>query len=81
MATITVRALSEQTRSGLRLRAARSGRSMEAEVRAILDAAVADEGESGVGLGTQFAALFAGVDTAGFETAARSDELRAADLT
>jgi plasmid stability protein len=43
MATITVRDLDESTRSKLRIRAARNGRSMEAEVRAILDSAVAAE--------------------------------------
>ena len=36
MATLTIRNLSDQTRERLRVRAARHGRSMEAEVRAIL---------------------------------------------
>jgi plasmid stability protein len=36
MATMTIRNLSDEVRERLRLRAARSGRSMEAEVRAIL---------------------------------------------
>ncbi|WP_018334951.1 FitA-like ribbon-helix-helix domain-containing protein [Actinomycetospora chiangmaiensis] len=40
MATITVRDLDEEVRSRLRVRAAENGRSMEAEVRAILEAAV-----------------------------------------
>jgi len=40
MAAITVRNLSDETHRGLRLRAAQHGRSTEAEVRAILDAAV-----------------------------------------
>lgn len=39
MATITVRQLSDETHARLRLRAAEHGRSVEAEVRAILDAA------------------------------------------
>jgi antitoxin FitA len=43
MATITVRDLEESTRDALRIRAARHGRSMEAEVREILNAAVAAE--------------------------------------
>ncbi|MDN5569837.1 MAG: plasmid stabilization protein [Propionibacteriaceae bacterium] len=41
MATLTIRNLSERTKRGLRARAARNDRSMEAEVREILDRAVA----------------------------------------
>jgi len=40
VAAITVRNLSDETHRALRLRAAEHGRSTEAEVRAILDAAV-----------------------------------------
>ena len=40
MAAITVRGLDEDVRSRLRVRAAHNGRSMEAEVRDILEAAV-----------------------------------------
>jgi antitoxin FitA len=39
MAAITVRNLSDATHGALRIRAAKHGRSTEAEVRAILDAA------------------------------------------
>lgn len=39
MATITVRQLSDDTHARLRVRAAEHGRSVEAEVRAILDEA------------------------------------------
>lgn len=39
MATLTIRQLNEQTHARLRSRAAKHGRSVEAEVRAILDAA------------------------------------------
>jgi len=74
MATITVRSLSEETKSRLRVRAAQNGRSTEAEVRAILDAAVADElGATAEGLGSYFVQLFADVDTTGFD-AHRSPE-------
>lgn len=41
MATLTIRNLSEHTKRGLRARAAEHDRSMEAEVRDILDKAVA----------------------------------------
>ena len=40
MGTLTIRQLEEQTHARLRGRAAKHGRSVEAEVRAILDAAV-----------------------------------------
>lgn len=40
MGTLTIRQLDERTHARLRGRAARHGRSVEAEVRAILDAAV-----------------------------------------
>lgn len=40
MATLTIRQLDERTHARLRVRAAQHGRSVEAEVRAILDAVV-----------------------------------------
>ena len=40
MAAITIRQLSDETKQQLRIRAAHNGRSMEAEVREILEAAV-----------------------------------------
>ncbi|WP_425310384.1 toxin-antitoxin system antitoxin subunit [Ammonicoccus fulvus] len=40
MATLTIRRLNERTHARLRTRAARHGRSVEAEVRAILENAV-----------------------------------------
>ncbi|SNT01662.1 hypothetical protein SAMN06309944_1782 [Micrococcales bacterium KH10] len=40
MATITIRGLPEETRKALKVRAANSNRSMEAEARAILESAV-----------------------------------------
>ena len=40
MSTLTIRQLNERTHARLRGRAAKHGRSVEAEVRAILDAAV-----------------------------------------
>jgi len=59
MATITVRDLDEATRSKLRTRAARNGRSMEAEVREILKNAVAAEPSDQFGWGTRIHAMFA----------------------
>jgi len=44
MASLNIRNLPEPVRTGLRLRAARRGRSMEAEARSILADAVQEEG-------------------------------------
>jgi plasmid stability protein len=41
MATLTIRGLDDEVHRRLRVRAAENGRSMEAEVRAVLEAAVA----------------------------------------
>lgn len=63
MAAVTVRNLSEKTHRALKLRAARNGRSTEAEIRRILEDAVSPSGE--LGLGTQLAALgrrFGGIE-------------------
>ncbi len=49
MATLTIRNLDEATKEGLRLRAARNGRSMESEARALLDAAVTSMPGHGLG--------------------------------
>lgn len=46
MGTLTIRQLDERTHARLRGRAAKHGRSVEAEVRAILDAAVDLPGEN-----------------------------------
>jgi plasmid stability protein len=44
MAAVTIRNLSEETHRALKLRAAQHNRSTEAEIRAILEAAVRPEG-------------------------------------
>jgi plasmid stability protein len=49
MPAITVRNLSEETHRALKARAAAHGRSTEAEVRAILTAAVDEAGRRGLG--------------------------------
>ena len=53
MAAVTIRNLPEEVHRALRVRAARMGRSTEAEMRAILEAAVRPEGR--VRLGSQLA--------------------------
>ncbi|GHT81972.1 antitoxin [Betaproteobacteria bacterium] len=49
MASVTVRNLLDETHRALRVRAAIHGRSAEAEIRAILDAAVRPEGRVKLG--------------------------------
>jgi antitoxin FitA len=63
MPAVTVRKLSVNTHRALKKRAARNGRSTEAEIRHILDEAVSANAE--VGLGSQLAALgrrFGGIE-------------------
>jgi plasmid stability protein len=48
MAAVSIRDLEDWVRERLRLRAAGNGRSMEAEMRAILTAAVQEEPEEGL---------------------------------
>ena len=56
MTALTVRGLSDETRRALKLRAHKNGRSMEAEVRRIIAAAVQPP-QPQEGIGTQLAAL------------------------
>ena len=63
MPAVTIRNLSAETHRALKLRAARHGRSAEAEVRAILDEAVRPKGR--LRLGAEVAAFgrrFGGLD-------------------
>lgn len=52
MVTLTIRKIDDDLKEKLRVRAARHGRSMEAEVREILAAAVARSSPTEKGLGT-----------------------------
>ncbi len=78
MATLTIRGVDEQTRAQLRVLAARHGRSMEAEVRALLQDAVSVP-ETPVGLGSRIHARFAG-ERVGIAPPPRTDLPRAADV-
>ncbi len=63
MGSLNIRNLSDATHRALRIQAARHGRSMEAEVRAILDDAL--DQRKKLGLGSMLAAIgrdFHGVD-------------------
>ena len=61
VATLTIRGLDDQVKAELRMRAARNGRSMEAEVRAILAQAIA--ASSTPGLGSRLRERFRGLET------------------
>ena len=62
MAQVIVRNLENEVKERLRQRAIRHGHSMEEEVRDILRDAVKDEGRHPIaGLGSEIAALFAGI--------------------
>lgn len=80
MAAVSVRDLDESVRERLRVRAAQSGRSMEAEIRAILTSAVTPPAES-IGLAQALLARFADVGDVGFDLPARVEAPRAAALT
>ena len=61
MAQLVVRNIEDDLKARLQRRAARHGRSMEAEVRDILRDAVKREDQPSGGLGTEMAALFEGI--------------------
>jgi plasmid stability protein len=70
MASVTVRQLSDETHRALKVRAARHGRSTEAEIRHILDAAV--NPPERIKLGSLLAQI--GRETGGFETEGLRDK-------
>lgn len=78
MSTLTIRQLNEQTHARLRGRAAKHGRSVEAEVRAILDAAV-DLPEGNILLALH--ATFSEAGGLDLQVPNRTDQPRPADLS
>lgn len=77
MATITIRDLDAETKAKLRIRAAHNGRSMEAEVRALLQSALTDDSR---GLGTRIHARSARGKGADLALPARADRPRVPTL-
>ena len=79
LASLTVRGLDQEIKSRLRIRAARHGRSMEAEVRAILYEALAtpDTPPPG-GLGSRIHARFAALGGLDLDLPLRTELPRAA---
>ncbi|MDP2713133.1 MAG: Arc family DNA-binding protein [Solirubrobacteraceae bacterium] len=80
MAAISVRNLEDDVKERLRVRAARNGRSMESEVRAILVAAVRDPDDSG-GLLQAILNRFGELGGATLDLPARATPVRGADLS
>ena len=80
MAAVSIRNLDETVRERLRRRAAEHGRSMEAEMRAILVAAVREPGDD-EGLLGALAARFSELGGVDLELAGRSAAPSAADFT
>jgi plasmid stability protein len=79
MAAVSIRDLDDAVREKLRVRAARHGRSMEAEMRAILTAAVADE-TARTGLFNALIDRFARLGGVDLELPTRATPPRAAPL-
>lgn len=79
MSTLTVRNLDEDLKARLRVRAARHGRSMEAEVRVILSESLAGEGRQR-GLGTWIHERFAGLELDELDLPHRSERPRVVDF-
>ena len=78
MGTMTIRAIDDDLKARLRIRAAEHGRSMEAEVRSILAAALADEPARP--LGSRIHERFAELDLAEFSVPERVAAPRRPDL-
>ena len=80
MAAVSIRDLDDGVKERLRIRAARNGRSMEAEMRVILAEAVSDPGER-VGLFATLVERFADVGGVELDLPPRATAPRSADLT
>jgi len=62
MGALTIRSIDDEVKEKLRVLAARNGRSMEAEVRALIEAAVAERPEPERGLASQIRRDVEGLD-------------------
>lgn len=80
MAALSVRDLDEKVREQLRVRAAQHGRSMEAEIRAILTEAVSPSTDPR-GLAQTLLARFGDLGGVDLDLPSRTEAPRAADLS
>ena len=72
MSAVTIRNLSEETHRALKLRAAQNGRSTEAEIRQILEAAVRPPERLRIGSALSALSREAGLTNADFEALERN---------
>lgn len=79
MAAVSIRGLDDEVRERLRVRAAQHGRSMEAEIRAILTDAVRPPSHS-IGLAQALLSRFGDLGGVDLELPARTQVPRAVDL-
>lgn len=79
MASLVIRDLDESVKARLRVRAAHNGRSMEAEARDILAAAVAEPATER-GLGTRIRQRFADLDGVDISVPPRTEQPRGMDF-
>jgi plasmid stability protein len=79
MATLTIRNLDDSVKARLRVEAARHGRSMEEEVRVILQNAVASTANT-TGFGSRIHQRFASLADKGLALPERTERPRAAEL-
>ena len=79
VSAVTIRNLDDRVKERLRVRAARHGRSMEAEMRAILTEAVSEPGEE-TGLFQALLDKFGKLGGVDLDIPARAAQPRAADL-
>ena len=80
MAALNIRNLNETVKRRLQVRAARHGRSMEAEVRAILEEAVREPADS-PGLFTALLDRFGALGGVDLDLPGRDEQARAADFS
>jgi plasmid stability protein len=80
MAAVSIRDLDDDVKDRLRIRAARNGRSMEAEIRAILTDAVS-EPDTSRGLFSELLDRFGEIGGIELDLPRRSNIARAPDLT
>ncbi len=79
MPAVTIRNLSEETHRALKVRAAQHNRSAEAEMRAILDAAVRPEGRRRLGTALMEMSRKIGLTNADFEALEKIHDTRPAE--
>jgi antitoxin FitA len=79
MAALSIRDLDDQVKDLLRVRAAQHGRSMEAEIRAILTRAVSEPAQA-MGLGEALLSRFGDAGGVELELPPRATAPRAADI-